>query len=174
MCNFSLFVSWLTAEFPKPSDELRTRIVRPDRLPRVFEQDGVCLERKYHWLRVVCLGDAAHTVSPVLGQGLAAAVHDVSVLMRLFDDIGSLDRALMSFPAVLHRYSTFRVPECSDLFDMSESLSATFATSKLGTLLFILHTLLINKLHRLMPKMFSPAIQTAIQKTSRNPYRCVS
>jgi 2-polyprenyl-6-methoxyphenol hydroxylase-like FAD-dependent oxidoreductase len=54
---------------------------------------------KWHWGRVVLVGDAAHASSPMMGQGGCMAMEDACVLAKELRASDSLERALTSFVA---------------------------------------------------------------------------
>jgi salicylate hydroxylase len=54
---------------------------------------------------VALLGDAAHAMTPFLGQGAAAAIEDALVLARAFE-------AASSVPEALARYEAARKERC--------------------------------------------------------------
>ncbi|HVT66948.1 MAG TPA: FAD-dependent monooxygenase [Trebonia sp.] len=71
--------------------------------------------------RVVLAGDAAHPMTPNLGQGACQALEDAVTLAR-FAAGGSRD----SVPAVLDRYSASRLPRTSMIVKRSHQASAMY------------------------------------------------
>ena len=69
-------------------------------------------------LQVVLLGDAAHTMSPVMGQGLNSGLEDVAVFAEVLEQHqGNVDTAL---PA----YNTARLPDIQAIMTMNEVVSS--------------------------------------------------
>jgi len=64
----------------------------------------------FHHGRVALLGDAAHPMTPNLGQGACQALEDAVVLSRLAADAGTDD-----VPAVLAGYTATRLPRTTDV-----------------------------------------------------------
>jgi 2-polyprenyl-6-methoxyphenol hydroxylase-like FAD-dependent oxidoreductase len=87
---------------------------RPAPIPQLIEAaDGVvrtdvrCLDRplnRFHEGRVALLGDAAHAMTPNLGQGACQAIEDAVVLATYADRAGGLAR-----------YSAVRVPRTTEV-----------------------------------------------------------
>lgn len=70
-------------------------------------------------LQIVLLGDAAHTMSPVLGQGLNAGLEDVAVFADcLQQHLGNVDTAL---PA----YNTRRLPDVQAIMTVNEVVASS-------------------------------------------------
>ena len=72
-------------------------------------------------LQTVLLGDAAHTMSPVLGQGLNAALEDVGVFAQCLEQHqGNVDAAL---PA----YNKARLPDVQAIMLVNEMVASSDA-----------------------------------------------
>jgi 2-polyprenyl-6-methoxyphenol hydroxylase-like FAD-dependent oxidoreductase len=76
----------------------------------------------FHHGRVVLLGDAAHPMTPNLGQGACQALEDAAVLSRLLT--GADDDAV---PAALTAYTAARLPRTSEVVRRSRR-AATMST----------------------------------------------
>lgn len=61
----------------------------------------------WHTGRIVIVGDAAHAISPSVGQGSAQAFEDIGLLARL---LASPDAISKGFPALFAHYEKFRRP----------------------------------------------------------------
>ncbi|WP_224249887.1 FAD-dependent monooxygenase [Hyalangium gracile] len=72
-----------------------------------------------HWARgrVVLIGDAAHPMTPNMGQGGGQAVEDAVVLARCLATEKDL-------PAALSRYEALRIPRANDFVSRSRKLGA--------------------------------------------------
>ncbi|EFJ48704.1 hypothetical protein VOLCADRAFT_104564 [Volvox carteri f. nagariensis] len=83
---------------------------------------------------VVLVGDAAHTVTPALGQGLNSALEDCELLMREIHTAGGYE----ALDAALRRFSDSRVPEVRALQELellqSSSLTPLSSMSPLELL----------------------------------------
>jgi 2-polyprenyl-6-methoxyphenol hydroxylase-like FAD-dependent oxidoreductase len=66
------------------------RIIRTD----IFDRDPIA---RWHDRRVVLLGDAAHPMTPNLGQGAAQAIEDAGVLATSLATAATVDDALRSY-----------------------------------------------------------------------------
>ncbi|NUS78597.1 MAG: hypothetical protein HOV70_20705 [Streptomyces sp.] len=62
----------------------------------------------FHHGRVALLGDAAHAMSPIFGQGGNQAIEDVVVLARHVDDLAAHTAARLPRTASIARLSTAR------------------------------------------------------------------
>ena len=70
-------------------------------------------------LQTVLLGDAAHTMSPALGQGLNAGLEDVDVFAQCLQDCkGNIDVAL---PA----YNKARLPDIRAIMTTNEVVASS-------------------------------------------------
>ncbi|PZR36078.1 FAD-dependent monooxygenase [Caulobacter segnis] len=56
---------------------------------------------------ITLLGDAAHAMTPFLGQGAAAGIEDAVVLVRALDASSSLDEALTRYEKARHERASF-------------------------------------------------------------------
>ena len=75
----------------------------------------------YGALQTVLLGDAAHTMSPVLGQGLNSGMEDVAVFAHCLEQHqGSVDAAL---PA----YNRARLPDVQAVMTLNEVVASNDA-----------------------------------------------
>lgn len=71
--------------------------------------------------QVVLLGDAAHTMSPVGGQGLNSGLEDVAVFAQCLEQHqGKVDSALLA-------YNLARLPDIQALMTMNEVMASNDA-----------------------------------------------
>lgn len=71
--------------------------------------------------RVTLLGDAAHAMTPFLGQGACQAIEDAFVLGRCVEDAGAT-------PQALRAYEARRVPRTTDVWSRSWAGARSLAT----------------------------------------------
>lgn len=116
---------------------------------------------RYHYSdSVLLIGDAAHAVSPSLGQGCNAALEDVAVFDKLLDQYSD-DIAL-----ALEQFTINRKEDAHALAELSENASPS--SSKLF-IQFIIRQRFAKILHQLFPKYFSPSMRD-LMDDSTLPY----
>ncbi|MGB8702177.1 MAG: NAD(P)/FAD-dependent oxidoreductase [Thermosynechococcaceae cyanobacterium] len=98
---------------------------------------------------VLLIGDAAHAVSPSIGQGCNAALEDVLVFERLLEQYED-DWAL-----ALSAFSEQRVPDAHALKELSDYL---FPRTKLLVAEFFFRLTLSRLLHRWFPQWVKPFV----------------
>lgn len=91
---------------------------------------------------VLLIGDAAHAVSPSIGQGCNSSLEDVLILEQLLEQYGN------DWGQVLPRFSQQRVPDAHALRDLSDY---TFPRQKSLIFEFLLRTIVKRLLHRWFP-----------------------
>ena len=102
--------------------------------------------KPYHYEdSVLILGDAAHAVSPSLGQGCNSAMEDVVILEQLLDEYED------NWTEVLSQFSLRRIPDTHALNELS---SYAFPLSKTLFLEWLLRQKVSKVMHRLFPKYF--------------------
>ncbi|MBD2114288.1 MULTISPECIES: FAD-dependent oxidoreductase [Cyanophyceae] len=109
----------------------------------------VTCDRFHQGDRILILGDAAHSVSPSIGQGCNSALQDVAWLNQL------LDQYQDDWAQVLPQFSQQRVVEAHALRDLSDY---SFPRSKPLVLEFFLRLTVGRKLHQWFPRRFSPFV----------------
>ncbi|MFQ4146368.1 NAD(P)/FAD-dependent oxidoreductase [Chlorogloeopsis sp. ULAP02] len=105
------------------------------------------------------IGDAAHAVSPSLGQGCNAALEDVVI----FDQI--LDENSDSLAEAVEQFSVRRFPDVHALVEMSDY---AFPLSKRLFIEFVLRQRIAKVLHRLFPKHFLPSLFEVISEDTNS------
>jgi 2-polyprenyl-6-methoxyphenol hydroxylase-like FAD-dependent oxidoreductase len=80
--------------------------------------------------RIAVAGDAAHAMSPVLGQGAGAGFEDAAMLAEL------LTTPRLSVPLALASYEKLRKPEAQSLQRLSHATSQALSTSTLPSEIF--------------------------------------
>ena len=98
---------------------------------------------------VLLIGDAAHAVSPSIGQGCNASLEDVLVFERL------LDRYEDDWAQVLPAFSEQRVPDAHALRELSDY---SFPRTKVLVIEFFLRLTMSRLLHRWFPHWVKPFV----------------
>lgn len=109
----------------------------------------VTCDRFHQGDRILILGDAAHAVSPSIGQGCNSALQDVACLNQL------LDQYQDDWSQVLPQFSQQRVVEAHALRDLSDY---SFPRRKALVLEFFLRLTVGRKLHQWFPERFAPFV----------------
>ncbi|MBD0261637.1 MAG: FAD-dependent monooxygenase [Tolypothrix sp. Co-bin9] len=109
---------------------------------------------RYHYSdSVLLIGDAAHAVSPSLGQGCNAALEDVAVFDKLLDQYSD-DIAL-----ALEQFTINRKEDAHALAELSEN---AFPSSSKLFIEFLIRESFAKSMHQLFPKYFSPSMMDLI------------
>jgi kynurenine 3-monooxygenase len=95
---------------------------------------------------ILIIGDAAHAVSPSVGQGCNSALEDVYILGQL------LNQYQDDWSQVLPQYSQQRIPDAHALQELS---NYSFPRKKLLLLEFFLRLKIARILHQWLPQKFS-------------------
>lgn len=106
-------------------------------------------DRFHHGKRILLVGDAAHAVSPSIGQGCNSSLEDIQLINQL------LDQYQDDWSRVLPQFSQQRVPEAHALKDLSDY---SFPRSKSLIVEFFLRLTLGRKLHQWFPQRFQPFV----------------
>ncbi|MEM6612749.1 MAG: FAD-dependent monooxygenase [Cyanobacteria bacterium P01_C01_bin.72] len=102
---------------------------------------------RYHYQNsVLIIGDAAHAISPSIGQGCNSALEDVMVLDSL------LDRYSDDWTKTLPQYSQSRI---ADAHAVRELANHALPLTKGMFILFLIRLTINRTLHRLFPQLFS-------------------
>jgi kynurenine 3-monooxygenase len=96
---------------------------------------------------VLILGDAAHAVSPSLGQGCNSALEDVAILNQIIEK----DRE--NWPQILPKFTQQRIPDAHALQELS---NYGFPRSKILIFEFVMRLRLARLLNKLFPQVFKP------------------
>lgn len=117
---------------------------------------------RYHYDNsVLLIGDAAHAVSPSLGQGCNAALEDVTILNRLLNEHAD------NLDLVLEQFTKQRLADAHAVVELS-NYTLPFAQNLFIEL--ILRQRLARILHRLFPQRFLPPLFEAMHESSI-PYK---
>ena len=113
---------------------------------------------RYHYnSSVLLIGDAAHSVSPSIGQGCNAALEDVVI----FD--GILDQYADNLEKAIEQFTVCRKADGHALVELGDN---AFPLSKGLFIQFILRQQLIKALRQFFPKSFSPSMMVLISDTN--------
>ena len=116
---------------------------------------------RYHYEDwVLIMGDAAHAVSPSLGQGCNAALEDAAILDSLLDEYeDNLAEALPEFTAR-------RLADARALWELSDN---AFPSSKLLFMEFLLRQALAKTMNKFFPQWF-PLMPSDLLRDTTIPY----
>lgn len=113
---------------------------------------------RYHYQgSVLLIGDAAHAVSPSLGQGCNAALEDVSLFNSLLDEYSD------NLAVAVEQFTVRRKADAHALVELSDY---SFPSSKNLLIEFALRQTFAKTLHQLFPKLFSPALFELISEST--------
>ena len=110
---------------------------------------SVKCNRFHHGERILLVGDAAHAVSPSIGQGCNSALEDILIIDQL------LDQYQNNWSQMVVQFSQQRVAEAHALKDLSDY---SFPRSKSLILEFFLRLTLGRKLNQWFPRWFKPFV----------------
>ena len=109
---------------------------------------------------LLLIGDAAHAVSPSIGQGCNSALEDVFVLGKLIEQYKD------DWSQILPQFSQARVPDAHALRELSDY---SFPRTKLLVVEFFLRLTASRLLHKYFPRWFKPFIFDLVLDTDM-PY----
>lgn len=110
---------------------------------------------------ILLIGDAAHAVSPSIGQGCNAALEDVHILNQLLEEYED------DWSKVVCEFSRQRVPDADALQELSNYSFPQ--NSKRLRLEFFLRFMIRRLLHRWFPHWFQPFVFDLVSETDM-PY----
>ena len=109
--------------------------------------------RYHHNDSALLIGDAAHAMSPALGQGCNCALEDVSVLNGLLAEYAD------NWSQVLAQFTARRLPDTLAIVELSDY---SLPVQKSLFVELILRIRIAGVLHKLFPKQFLPPLIQAI------------
>jgi kynurenine 3-monooxygenase len=107
---------------------------------------------------VLLIGDAAHAVSPSIGQGCNSALEDVAILDQL------LDEAADNLAEAIAQFTLRRKPDAHALVELSDYVFPS--SNKRLIMEFFLRQRFAQLLHQLFPKRFSPSLLQLIHEST--------
>lgn len=138
-----------------PESEAEALLQRP--VARVLT---VRCDRFHDGDRIMLIGDAAHAVSPSIGQGCNSALEDVLILDRLLEQYGD------DWEKVLPQFSQQRIPDAHALQELSDY---SFPRNKFLIAEFFLRLTIGRLLHQWFPRWFQPFVFDLVLDTDM-PY----
>lgn len=113
---------------------------------------------RYHYHNsALLIGDAAHAVSPSLGQGCNSALEDTAIFNRLLDEYRD------NLQSVLEQFTVRRLADARAIVELS---NYTFPSAKFLFVEFILRQRMAKIMHRFFPKRFLPPLFDALYESS--------
>ncbi|KAL3130529.1 hypothetical protein ABBQ38_008341 [Trebouxia sp. C0009 RCD-2024] len=174
-------VAMLNASCPALPDYVRKAVMElACSKPCFYPMPSWTYLSQFHGPKTVLLGDAAHTMSPVMGQGLNSGLEDVGVFAECLQQ--HQDNVDMALPA----YTQQRLPDVQAIMTINEVV----ASSEVGLrvqdqdaahylwilghkILLMVHVVLRTVLHKAVPSMFSgPLVASMVQGSL--PYRALT
>lgn len=113
--------------------------------------------RYHHSDSVLLIGDAAHAVSPSIGQGCNAALEDVVMFNNLLDEYSD------NLAVALEQFTVRHKPDAHALVELGDN---AFPLSTALFIEFILRERLAKILHKKFSKRFSPSMFELISETT--------
>lgn len=105
---------------------------------------------------ILIIGDAAHSVSPSIGQGCNSALEDVLIINSLLDKYND------NWKQVLQEFTKTRIPDAHALKELSDY---SFPRNKKLMFEFFLRIKISRFLHRLFPTIFQPFLFDLVSET---------
>jgi kynurenine 3-monooxygenase len=106
---------------------------------------------------ILILGDAAHAVSPALGQGCNASLEDVFVLHQLLNEFED------DLPQAIAQFTQRRK---ADAYALAELSDYAFPSSSKLFVEFLIREQVSKRLHQLFPNRFLPSLSQMLFETS--------
>lgn len=113
--------------------------------------------RYHHGDNVLLIGDAAHSVSPSVGQGCNAALEDVAIVEALLDEYAD------DWAAVIAQFTVRRKADAHALVELGDY---TLPSSPRLFIEFVVREQLAKALHQLFPDRFSPSLSELMSDSS--------
>lgn len=113
--------------------------------------------RYHHGNSVLILGDAAHCVSPSLGQGCNAALEDVTIVNKLLDEYAD------NWAVAIAQFSLRRTADAHALVELSDY---SYPSSPKLAIEFLVREQLAKTLHQLFPNRFPPSLMDLVFESS--------
>jgi kynurenine 3-monooxygenase len=119
----------------------------------------------YHYEdSVLLIGDAAHAMSPSLGQGCNSAMEDAAIIDKLLNEYSD------NIAVAIAKFSERRKSDAHAVVELSDNVFPSFNQKLIVE--FIIRQQFAQILHRLLPKYFSPSLLELISGTT-TPYSTI-
>ncbi|STY29661.1 NAD dependent epimerase/dehydratase [Legionella wadsworthii] len=138
--------------FPKQSELMRT--MHPERIIHTDLTDLVPLKQWNHH-RICLLGDAAHAMTPNLGQGAAQAIEDALALATTLKRFGLNQNALFEYNAIRIKKVNYIVKKSWDFGKLCHLRSRP----KQATRDFLVRNMPHRVENKIMNQMYTPLVQ---------------
>lgn len=113
---------------------------------------------RYHYGdSVLLIGDAAHSVSPSIGQGCNAALEDVVIFNNLLDEYSD------NLAEAIAQFTNCRKVDAHALVELGDN---AFPSSPALFIEFVLREQLSKRLHQLFPNHFPPSLSELVFETT--------
>ncbi len=152
-----------TLPFP-PQEPFLSRLIKPeseaiDFLTRPVSSILTIRCSHYHYGNsVLLIGDAAHAMSPSLGQGCNSAMEDAAILDKLLDEYSD------NLAQAIAQFTICRKSDAHAVVELSDNVFPSF--DKKLIIKFIVRQQLAQIFHRLFPQYFSPSLLELISGTT--------
>lgn len=113
--------------------------------------------RYHHGDSVLIIGDAAHSVSPSIGQGCNAALEDVAVVDKLLDEYAD------DWAEAITQFTILRKADAHALVELGDY---SFPSSPRLFIEFVIREQLAKSLHQLFPDRFAPSLSELVFESS--------
>lgn len=113
--------------------------------------------RYHHGDSVLILGDAAHSVSPSIGQGCNAALEDVAIVNKLLDEYAD------NWAEAIAQFTIRRKADAHALVELGDHC---FPSSPKLFIEFMVREQLAKTLHQLFPNRFAPSLRDLVFESS--------
>ena len=113
--------------------------------------------RYHHGNSVLIVGDAAHSVSPSIGQGCNAALEDVAILDELLDEYAD------DWTEAIAQFTLRRQADAHALVELGDY---SFPSSSRLFIEFVFREQLAKTLHQLFPNRFVPSLSELVFESS--------
>jgi kynurenine 3-monooxygenase len=118
----------------------------------------ICCSHYHYDDSVLLIGDAAHAMSPSLGQGCNSAMEDAAVIDGLLNEYSD------NLGIAIAKFTERRKSDAHAVVELSDNVFPSF--DKKLIIEFIIRQQLAQILHRLFPKYFLPSLLELISGTT--------
>ncbi|MEO0410991.1 MAG: FAD-dependent monooxygenase [Pseudomonadota bacterium] len=119
------------------------------------------IAERFHGDRLLLIGDAAHVIHPLAGQGFNLTVRDIGVAVELLSDTRGVGGDLGS-AALGRRYSAQRRPDILATFAATDTLNRAYSTRSPGWKMVRRAAMKIGKRQAMLRQLFSAQAQGSV------------